>query len=213
MTAIKQRDKLAGKLAKALVDRDAVAAALATMDDQFEQAVIEDGDAAGVAAKRGNTRQWLADAEETVNVLTVRLAKLDADIAYLVAADQHDAAVEVYRRARAARLAAQQQLPGDIEQAIADALAALDQLLGRAAGFRAAVAAEQDAVAQLAETAARVGVEPGALPSSAGDPLDEVAARLPDRAAHWLFHGARRGRLDAANQLGAAIRLRLIASD
>lgn len=202
--SIRRREKIAGQLSKAEQARSAAVAAVAAADEAFRQAVLDDDSADAASVRRQKARQALADREEAVAHLRSSLDQLDAEIAHARAVAENEAAQAAYADVRTARLAAQEKLPAQIEQAIADGLAALDRVRDRVAAFRVLVAAEHDAGQRAQHIAQTVGVD--MTPPPVGDPLDGLAAQM-GRPGSWVLLGAAQNRRRHAEHFGAALQI------
>jgi hypothetical protein len=187
-----ERGRVADRLATAETKLTAARGRFDTADQAWQTAVL-DGDASRQAADRVLALRAVDEAQAEVDVLTARLAEIDAAAAveqqrrdFDEAAAQH---AEKASQTRAAREKARQTI-----------LAARPQLLELAAKIRGAVEnlqqaqlAESDAAAHATSTAETVGehFDPPAV-----DAVEQLAVELADpndRSAMWLLSAGRRG--------------------
>ncbi|HET8586741.1 MAG TPA: hypothetical protein VFM74_02590 [Candidatus Limnocylindria bacterium] len=201
MTTIKDRDRLARRVADQTAKLEGARAELATAEESWRAAVASDGDVTAAATARARAHAKVAELAEVAEQLGLLLADADAELAHQRALAEHKAAIEQHRRAVAEREA--MPLP-DVEAAIAAVLGVADALRARVAAIRAASDAEQAAATHVMATAMAAGVEAPEL--LAVDPLASAPADLP--AEWWVQRvwsaATQYTRRDTAERLGEA---------
>jgi hypothetical protein len=186
---VAERDRAQTAITRATAQRDRAQAAHATAHEAWRAAVLDGADSTRLSIAKSHTLRQLDDANAALIELHTVAESIDERIAEEVARAEHAVAVMMYAAAVKAREGASESLPNDIETAIRDALAAVDNLRDRCAAFQAVVEAERQAHAELATRAEQIGEPP---PGALGvNPADDLFHGLIDVAAKRLFNAGR----------------------